>query len=110
VKKSIYLLAPALLLATSVSFACELTGAPPAIPDGSTATEAELLAAQDAIKTYMAHSNEYIECLKQEDRQAGDTDTPEKDAERIAAHNAAVDAQEKLAAEFNTQVQAWKAQ
>jgi hypothetical protein len=111
VRNSIFLLAAVFLLGASASYAgCEFTEALPVIPDGATATEAEMLATQDAIKTYQDHSNKFMECLAEEGRQAGDTDTPEAEADRVAAHNGAVDAQEKLAADFNEQIRAWKAQ
>jgi hypothetical protein len=111
VKNSIYILGAVLMLAASTSYAgCDIAEAPPTMPDGSKATEAEMLATQEAIKVYISHSNEFMECLGQEARQAGDGDTPEAAAARVAAHNGAVDVQEKLAADFNEQIRAWKAQ
>jgi hypothetical protein len=89
---------------------CEFSEAPPEIPNGATATEPEMLTAQSAIKTYIEHSNAFMECLAEEGQAAGEADTPEAMAERDAMHNAAVDAQQALADSFNAQIKAWKAQ
>jgi cyclophilin family peptidyl-prolyl cis-trans isomerase len=84
---------------------CEPPKAPP-IPDGATATEDEMLAAQTQIRNFVSDGNRYLTCLGQvvddqsrsvEDRNAA-----------IGEHNRMVDAMEKAAADFNAQIHAFK--
>ncbi|HJP04645.1 MAG TPA: hypothetical protein QF799_06370 [Gammaproteobacteria bacterium] len=110
VNKLLQILPASLLMVASVGYAeC---GRPevPSVPDGALATEAELAAAQTAVKDYMAGTNVYLECLAQEEADGLESEAPEIAAERIAAHNQAVDDMEVLAEQFNTAVRAWKAQ
>ncbi len=78
------------------------------IPDGSTASEAELVASQTAIKQYMASAEEYIACLDGEAEAIGPEITEDQVRIRDMRHDAAVDEMEKLAAAFNAEVRAYK--
>ena len=68
-----YLLAAILLapLMTPIAFAECSKEAAPAIPDGASATEQEMIAGQQAVKSYIASSNAYLECLDAEGVAAG---------------------------------------
>ena len=79
------------------------------VPDGNTATEAELVATQAAIKQYMAAAEEYLACLDSEAEAIGPEITEDQIRIRNMRHDAAVDEMEKLAAEFNAQVRALNA-
>jgi len=106
--KQISLMAALLFLSLSAYAECNMPAAP-AIPDGATSTEAQMTEGQGLVKAYMDKANEFIACLGQEARQAGDTDTPEAEAARTAAHNNAVDQMNVVAEGFNTSVREWKA-
>ena len=83
--------------------------AAPAIPDGSTATLEDMQAAQQSMKAYIASGNAYMSCLEQEGVAAGEADTEEAKAMRVANHNATVDEQTAVAEAFNQAVKAFKA-
>ncbi|GMW07215.1 MAG: hypothetical protein AMXMBFR8_20110 [Nevskiales bacterium] len=78
------------------------------VPDGGTATEAEMKAANQAVKEYMAKVEEYLACLDGEEKDLGDTVTEEQKSVHTAKHNAAVDALNAVAARYNEQVQIFK--
>jgi hypothetical protein len=105
VKKLLQISLAGLLLVASAAYADCSRPKAPSVPDGSTATEAELVDAQTDVQEYMAATNAFLECLAQEEEVE-----PEVDAERIAAHNQAVDDMEEVAEQFNLAVRAWKAQ
>ncbi|MFV3073786.1 hypothetical protein [Niveispirillum fermenti] len=78
--------------------ACE-QGEPPSLPDGSTATEAEMGQAVQQVKAYIAATEEYQACLTAEGRRGKmDIDSYNKSTERM----------ERLAAAFNRQLKAYK--
>ena len=84
------------------------------IPNGSQATQDEMVAGQRAIKSYMEAMNAYLDCIELETRAAieeGEATEVTAERERLLnqKHNAAVDEMESLAADFNAQVRAWKA-
>ena len=87
------------------------------IPNGSTATQEEMLSGQRGVKEYVAAMEAYLECIVEEERVARDSMTellPEDEQEREdmlnKKYNAAVDEMERLAAQFNAEVQAYRAQ
>jgi hypothetical protein len=87
--------------------ACEY---PPevSIPDGSTASEEEMRAANQAVKKYMTDVESYLACLDEEEKKLGDAVTEEQKAVHTSRHNAAVDALNAVAARYNDQVQIFK--
>lgn len=107
-------LATALLLATG-SFAahadCVYPKAPAAIPDGKTASEADMVAAMAAFKTYDAEVKTYGACLEQEtkDKAAGTAQLMQLKTMQTKKLNAAVDELQSKAKEFNEQVRIFKA-
>jgi hypothetical protein len=105
---TVILISVAIFSATSAFAACDY---PPeiSVPDGSQATEDEMLAAQKAVKAYMAEMEAYLKCLDDESATLGDAETDEQRAMHVQRHNAAIDAMENVANNFNDQIRAYKA-
>lgn len=85
------------------------------VPNGSTATKEEMIAGQRAVKDYVASMEKYLDCLLEQEKAARlqlDNLTAEDEQLREdmlnKKYNAAVDEMEKTAAQFNTEVQAYK--
>ena len=93
------------LISAAPAFAdtCLLPPAPSKVPDASTASEQEMVAAMDTLKQYNGDVNVYLKCLEFEEKQNHVTS-----ADRERQHNAAVSQLEKVAAKFNEQVRAFK--
>ena len=83
---------------------CVLPPAPSKIPDGSSASEQEMVTAMQTLKEYNADVATYLKCLEFETKQnrlsAG---------EQEKLHNTAVDTLQKVATKFNEQVRTFKA-
>ena len=90
-----------------VSFAahadCVLPPAPSKIPDGSSASEQEMITAMQTLKEYNADVDTYLKCLEFETTQ---TRLSAGDQEKL--HNTAVDTLQKVASKFNEQVRTFK--
>jgi DNA repair ATPase RecN len=107
------------LAVTAVALAALLAGPafgactyPPAeqVPDGKTASQAEMTAAQQRMQAYMGKMQQYLDCLEQEEAALPEEQrTTETRALTVKRYNAAVEAMESLAAQFNEQVRAYKA-
>jgi hypothetical protein len=105
------------LLAAPVHAACTYPTAPTKIPDGATATLAEMVAAQKLVKKFDEEINAYTACIKlEEDAQlakGGDKLTPEQksaiEQQQAMKNNAAVDEDQKVADRFNEQIRIFKA-
>ena len=96
--------------------ACTYPKAPGQFPDGATATLDEMLAAQKAVKAFMADMDVYLKCVDEENppAAAGAQLTEEQkkaqDAQerlRVQKHNAAVADMESVADRFNQQRKAY---
>lgn len=61
--------ATALLAAPAIGLACEYPERP-TLPDGSSASKEEMIAAQTAVKAFLAAVDEYLDCIEQEERDA----------------------------------------
>ncbi len=108
-----------LLLSSTLTWAeCERSEAP-GIPDGSKATEQEMIEGQQNLKAYMAATETYLTCIDNEEKAAMEVEAkatepaPEEEkVERLAAHtstyNKAVQEMEAKAAEFNEQLKAYR--
>ena len=113
--KALFSLAAIALCAAPVHAACTYPTAPEKLPDGSTATMAEMVAAQKAVKQFDEQINAYTACIKlEEDAQLkGDklTDAQKKaiEAQQAQKNNAAVDADQAIADRFNEQIRIFKA-
>ena len=115
------LIATALVFVTSITAAAQGGGGrgrltascniseEPIIPDGSGATEQQMVAAQSAMKAFIADGETYIECLKKVEADSDEELSPEYKASLVTSHNAMVDAMQEIADQFNAAVRAYKA-
>jgi len=83
---------------------CTLPPAPSKVPDGTSATEAEMVAAMQTLKHYNTDVDNYVKCLEFEANQ----NRLSRD-EQTRQHNAAIDGLQAIAAKFNEQVRLFKA-
>ncbi|HZW60246.1 MAG TPA: hypothetical protein VFE85_08130 [Woeseiaceae bacterium] len=111
--KSVF--AVTLLLAFHTAAACDYP-ARTEIPNGTTATKEEMITGQKAVKEFVANMETYLDCLLEEERAAraqiedlAPEDEQLRDDLLNKKYNAAVDEMEKVAAQFNEEVQAYKA-
>lgn len=115
-------LSAALILAALASghayATCTYPKAPEKIPDGNTATLAEMVAAQKDIKAYNDDIKAYTDCLKlehdQEMAKADSEKMPKEQKEQlekvqVQKNNAAVDEAQAVTDRFNEQVKVFKA-
>jgi hypothetical protein len=103
------LLVLATCLAPAAQAACEYP-ADVKIPDGKSATQEEITAANAAVKKYLADMEAYTTCLDAEAAALPvEQQTPEAKAMHVKRYNAAVDAMELTANSFNEQLRAFKA-
>ena len=98
----------ALLAACTVSLQahadqCRLPPAPSKIPDGSTASQQEMITAMETIKQYNSDVQTYLKCLDFEARQ-----NQLSSGDQTNLHNAAVDQLTHVADEFNEQVKTFR--
>ena len=101
-----------ILAALAVAYACSLPAhadcvlppVPSKIPDGSTASEQEMVTAMTTLKEYNGDVDTYTKCLEFEAKQ---NRLSRSDEERM--HNTAVETLQKVAAKFNEQVRTFKA-
>jgi len=107
------LVATAGILGASLALSCEYPERTE-VPDGNTATKEEMVAGQRSVKSYMAAMETYLSCIEtaeQETIAGGDLDEDAKQ-QRIAMfnkkYNAAVEAMNLIAEQFNAQVRAYK--
>jgi hypothetical protein len=105
-----------LLFSTAAAAECIYPAAPTKVPDGKTATQDEMLNARDAFQQYNANMTAFLSCLDMETErlisEAGAQATPEVlqsiRSRQNKRHDAAVDALNTQAAEFNDQIKAFK--
>jgi opacity protein-like surface antigen len=107
----------AAVLAPAAYADCSYPQAPNPLPDGNTATLAQMLSGQKAVKAYNEEMTAYLSCIQLERdsrvAQAGDKLTKQQkqalQAIEIQKHNAAVDQLHSVADRFNAQVKIFKA-
>jgi len=105
---TIWLVPAAALWVTMAQAACEMPTLVSTIPDGTTATEAELLAAQAEVQAYITAMDAYISCENEELTTSGDDATSRylyQMSERIEFARGEVD---RVAENFNQQVVAFR--
>jgi hypothetical protein len=90
---------------------CSYPKPPIQMPDGKTASEAEMLEAMTAFKSYNEQVAAFGACLEQETktRAAGTAQLMQLKTLQMKKHNAAVDELQTKAKLFNEQVRAYKA-
>ncbi|GFE79383.1 hypothetical protein GCM10011487_13830 [Steroidobacter agaridevorans] len=104
----------ALALAFGVATAqaeCAFPKPPASIPDGKTASEAEMVAAMQAFKSYNEEVNAFGACLEEETKSkaAGTAQLMQLKTMQTKKHNAAIDELQTKAKLFNEQVRVFKA-
>jgi predicted transglutaminase-like cysteine proteinase len=82
---------------------CRLPPAPSKIPDGSTASQQEMVTAMETIKQYNSDVQTYLKCLDFEARQ-----NQLSPGDETSLHNSAVDQLTRVADQFNEQVKTFK--
>jgi hypothetical protein len=99
------------LAASSAQADCAFPKAPASIPDGKTASEAEMVAAMAAFKAYNEEVNSFGKCLEQEtkDKAAGTAQLMQLKTMQTKKLNTAVDELQARAKQFNEQVRIFKA-
>ncbi len=108
------MLAVAALTATSASWAACDYPSKVDVPNGTQASKEQMMAGQKAIKSYMDEMNTYLDCIDDENAAAKSEGeaaeiTAQREALLLKRHNAAIAEMEAVAANFNTQVRAYKA-
>jgi hypothetical protein len=105
----------ATLLSGAAFAECTYPKSPDSAPNGSTATEAEMVAGMQSYKKYDAEVAAYLKCLDAESAtrmaEAGENKELTAQIKAITSkkHNAAIDELTARAEEFNTQLRAYKA-
>ena len=92
---SMYLASTLLIFSTTSTAAfadCVAPQEPGNIPNAATATDADMLAAQHAVKQYLAAMEQHLKCL----------------GESGSNYNASIEQMESVAARFNSTVRAFK--
>lgn len=101
------------LLALPVSARADCTAPAGAvqIPDGTTATRDQMVAAQRAVKAYDTAVKNYGDCLQHEldAKVAGGGNKEQLEAQYDRLNNAEVDKLQRLAGKFNDELRAFKA-
>lgn len=103
------------LLGVQTALACDYPERV-AIPNGTTATKEEMLEGQRGVKKFVADMQVYLDCIVEEEKKAraaivdlAAEDEQQREDLLNKKYNAAVDEMERLAAQFNVEVQAYKA-
>jgi hypothetical protein len=86
--------AGSLYATTGLADSCHGPSAPSTFPDPSTATEQDILAAQQTVKQYLTEMESVLKCVDS--------------AHNDNAHNAAIDDMQKTATKFNTVLRAYR--
>ena len=101
------------LLCSSIALACDYPERP-SMPDGSTASKDELIAAKNSVQDFMAKVDEYLNCIEGEEKaavEAMDNPSEEETQRRDAMLNKKFDAanEEKalVGEQFNQEIRAY---
>ncbi|PLW83460.1 hypothetical protein CWI75_03650 [Kineobactrum sediminis] len=90
----------------------------PTLPDGASASMEEMIAGQQAVKSFQAENVEYMRCLDEAMQKArvavekgkGDPEANQAIyADAVDAYNEAVSIEESVAGQFNTEIREYKA-
>jgi hypothetical protein len=109
-KTIISLLTAGVVLSGNVSAQCTPANAPTLV-DGSLAPLEAIVANQQQVQTYISEANLYLECLDTEEAAAVSTGTATEETKvvRDAFYNMTVDQMNVTAADFNQEIQKFKA-
>ncbi len=104
-----------LLIAAPLTFACDYPERPN-IPDGSTASKEELLAAKDDVATFLAGVDDYLTCIETAEKEAvaalespDNADLKRRDEMIGSKFDAANEEKALVGEQFNQQVRAYNA-
>ena len=107
-----------LVLGSSASIAECVAPAHPSMPDGGSASMADMIEGQKSVKSFQADNIAYMACLEKlftEAEAAAKTGSDEEKAAAMAVHkqalseyNSAVSAEEEVAGQFNTEIREYK--
>ena len=103
-RKRLFALLAGCAFALEASAGCSLPPPPSKVPDGSMASEQEMVVAMQTLKRYNTDVNNYVKCLEFEANQ----NRLSRD-EQARQHNSAIDGLQSVAAKFNEQVRLFKA-
>ena len=113
--KTSLLIAGLTLLAAPLAFACDYP-VRPSIPDGSTASKDEMMAAKNDVSTFLAGVDDYLTCIESAEKESvAELDNPDpaelqrRDEMLNKKFNAANDEKALVGEEFNQQVRAYNA-
>ncbi|MFK8030473.1 MAG: hypothetical protein AB8G18_09560 [Gammaproteobacteria bacterium] len=97
------------VLGASSALACTYPGeANFSVPSGTTASKDQMIATQGNVKSYVKDVEGYLACLDKKQADAGDELTEEQKAIYSLRYNAAVDAMESIADQFNVALGEYK--
>jgi len=102
------------LFAAQAVFACDYPNRI-VVPNGTTATKEEMLEGQRGVKRFVSEMEVYLECIVDTEKtsRAGMDEISAEDEQQREdmlnkKYNAAVDEMERIAAQFNVEVQAYR--
>jgi hypothetical protein len=81
---------------------------PPTVPDGATASEAQMGQAGVNVRDFVADVQSSLQCLAAAEQRLGDEITEEQQATLIAIYNDGVDQMNTVAERYNEQVRVYK--
>ena len=81
----------------------------PSIPDGSAASEQELVKTVTAFKSYQQELIDFRECLTTYEEELGEEITAQQQRQVVRDYNESVETEEALAVELNEAIQAYRA-
>jgi hypothetical protein len=96
------------LLVSGARAECLLPEPAPTLPNGATATEAEMRAGHDALQGFVDKLQTYQACLEDEIKNAPADTRPEMKIAWRTVGNAAIDQARDLAAEYDNQIKLYK--
>ncbi|MDO8860144.1 hypothetical protein Q6D67_00405 [Haliea sp. E1-2-M8] len=117
--KVVNTLIAAMALGSSMAMAECVQPETPSLPDGAAATMDEMIAGQQAVKTFQTENLEYMGCLEGEftaaknEIEGGEAEDPKAlqaaYEKSIDAYNEAVSTEETVAGQFNTEIREFRA-
>ena len=78
------------------------------LPDGVTATTAEMVEGQANVKQYVIDAQAFLACMDEQEQASADTATEDDKKASVARYNATVDKMQAAAQGFNEQIKAYK--
>lgn len=78
------------------------------LPDGVTATTAEMVEGQANVKQYVIDAQAFLACMDEQEQASADTVTEDDKKANVARYNTTVDRMQAAAQGFNEQIKAYK--